>query len=451
MINKQTTLDLNGPILSFIQQPSSVTLNSGESATFSGIATATYPTQDPVNPATNTGSISYQWYVDGYGALVDGSIPVLGLTVVGSATTTLSVSNVTTPTSNNKRFYLVADVIPSAYSQPTGSAVIAGTARSTGNASNRPKSSDTAILTVNPIISVISNPSDQEVSEGVLATFTASGSSSDETAVSFRWQLNGSFLVDNGTTIIGSNTNTLQISLTGGSSNTVRAEISHPTASNSPVYTSSANFNVLVTRSVINFEKFNEGSTRITTGSFDLTQVANFELNSFNEDDQSVVIYAPEKDIKVRISLAGAAGRSRTTRGGGNGGNGGYTVFEIILRKNVEYVFKLGSEYNTGGTPSGGYNNGGGLSAFYRQSEVLVVSGGGGGSGIYADGGNGGGAEQSGSNGKLARTITGQIPSRAAPGAGGQLAPVGSLGLDGSTMRRVDGKFTDEITQDRTF
>ena len=39
MSGKQTTLDLNGPILSFIQQPQSVTVNHDTTATLIGIAT----------------------------------------------------------------------------------------------------------------------------------------------------------------------------------------------------------------------------------------------------------------------------------------------------------------------------------------------------------------------------------------------------------------------------
>jgi hypothetical protein len=63
MTEKQTTLDLNGPILSFIQQPVAVSTTLS-TATFVGIATATFPTQTPANPATNTGTIEYRWYAE---------------------------------------------------------------------------------------------------------------------------------------------------------------------------------------------------------------------------------------------------------------------------------------------------------------------------------------------------------------------------------------------------
>ena len=66
MTEKQTTLDLNGPILSFIQQPVAV-VTGLSTATFVGIATATFLTQIPANPATGTGDISYRWYAEGIG------------------------------------------------------------------------------------------------------------------------------------------------------------------------------------------------------------------------------------------------------------------------------------------------------------------------------------------------------------------------------------------------
>ena len=49
-INKQTTLDLNGPVLSFVQHPEPASSCTSGIATFVGLATATFPTQDPANP-----------------------------------------------------------------------------------------------------------------------------------------------------------------------------------------------------------------------------------------------------------------------------------------------------------------------------------------------------------------------------------------------------------------
>ena len=62
-----TSLDLNGPFLRFTSEPESETVNDGGSVTLSGIATAEFkhnPTTIPGEFVTNTGSISYQWYID---------------------------------------------------------------------------------------------------------------------------------------------------------------------------------------------------------------------------------------------------------------------------------------------------------------------------------------------------------------------------------------------------
>lgn len=159
--HKQTTLDLNGPILSFTTNPVGAigigtTIGSigGGSVTLTGIATATFTSIGTItNPATNTGFITYRWYEVGVGALGDSTY------VTGTATTSLTLSNLITPTDNGREFYLVADYVPSAYSQPSGSPVTAGTARSTGNAINDPVSSGIGTIVVLPRLEIISQPS----------------------------------------------------------------------------------------------------------------------------------------------------------------------------------------------------------------------------------------------------------------------------------------------------
>ena len=92
---RTTTLDLNGPVISWVSQPTEV--STCGVATFTGIATATFPTQTPTNPAKLTGALTYQWYykvgaADTVGQLYNGTIAGLGLTgVTGAASTTLTV------------------------------------------------------------------------------------------------------------------------------------------------------------------------------------------------------------------------------------------------------------------------------------------------------------------------------------------------------------------------
>ena len=184
---KQTTLDLNGPILSFTTHPvgvasTGVNIGStgGGTATFTGIATA-----------SGTGSISYQWYESDVGPLSNSTY------VTGTATTTLTITNLITPTDNNRRFFLTADYVPSAYQ--SSSPVTAGTARSTGNAINDPLSSNVGILTVYPLIEVIAQPTDKRVTPNTNTTFTIDASLSDSffgTGISYQWQLNGQNIDD---------------------------------------------------------------------------------------------------------------------------------------------------------------------------------------------------------------------------------------------------------------
>jgi hypothetical protein len=432
MLNKQTTLDLNGPNISFTQQPQSITINNSGSAQFVGIATATFPVQDPPNPATGTGSLAYRWYESSFGALNDGANSTLGATISGSGTTTLSITGAT---KTNLRFYVIADYVPSAYSQPSGAVVTVGTARSTGNATNEPALSNTAILTVRPLISVVTNPTSASVALNARANFSALGASNDGTSVSYRWQLNNNDISDSGN-ISGSGTPNLSISLPNESNNTVRARISHPTASNSPIFTNSANFTVVQPRRLLNFERV-DASGQLSFSSHDLlagpyvqngvAAVGIAALNLFN------IVYAPERDLNVRITLAGGAATPvQFGTPASFCGQGGVSTFDYTFERNVEYVFYLATSY--GDTLSlyypGPYlkcwTGGGFSSSLYRKSRLVAVCGGGGGAGnqqlystnsiAYKKGGSGGGVNVSGQSGESAFGISAPGGTAPAPG-----------------------------------
>ena len=187
MSGKQTTLDLNGPILSFIRQPVGVSTSNNGTTTLVGIATATFPTQTPANPATNTGSISYRWYEVGFGELSD------GVNITGSATTSLTISNLITPRDNQRKFYLGADYVASAYGL-TGVAVTVGSARSTGNAINEPINSNTANVNVLPLIEIISQPSSRQAIINSNASFNVAANLTDSfftSGLSYQWFVDG--------------------------------------------------------------------------------------------------------------------------------------------------------------------------------------------------------------------------------------------------------------------
>ncbi len=181
MLDNQTSLYLNGPILSFIENPVGVTTLPNSQATFTGFATAFFTG----NINFPDGNMQYRWYEVGIGALTDDS------TIVGSSTTTLTISNLKTPQDNSRKFYLEATYVASAYSQPSGSDVTAGTARSTANAINGPVNSNIATLTVLPTINITSQPQSLIVGTGGQANFNVQAELSDSSFgdLSYQWKI----------------------------------------------------------------------------------------------------------------------------------------------------------------------------------------------------------------------------------------------------------------------
>ena len=95
--NVNTTLDLNGPTLVFTENPVGLTTNHRGSVTLSGFATAIFP-EGQTERSSNTGSIVYQWY-NNNGPLID------SINVIGSATTSLTVTNLLNPDNAQDQFF----------------------------------------------------------------------------------------------------------------------------------------------------------------------------------------------------------------------------------------------------------------------------------------------------------------------------------------------------------
>ena len=195
-----STLDLNGPILSLSEQPTGATgigttagATGGASVSFTGIATGVDP---------GTGYLSYQWYEQDVGKLSDDTY-ITGTASTGPVGTaaTLTISNLITPTDNQRKFYVEVDYVPSAY----------GVGRSTGNAWNEPLTSGIATATVTPLIEVVSQPT-----EGVQALIDVNANisvNSDLTDgyfaddLTYQWYLNGE-LVEDGVKTVTTTTGT---------------------------------------------------------------------------------------------------------------------------------------------------------------------------------------------------------------------------------------------------
>ena len=411
MSEQQTTLDLNGPVLSFTTQPVGVSSTGvgvgstgGGTATFVGIATAAFTTVDgtPTNPATNTGSIVYQWYEEGVGALSNNTY------VTGTATTTLTLLNLITPTDNQRKFYLEADYVPSAYQ--SSSPVTAGTTRSTGNAINEPLNSNTASVTVFPLITITSQPGVATVTEGFPVNFSVDAVLSDSTfgSLSYQWQLNQQNLSDNAL-VQGSSGKVLTITPSTAGISTIRVTVSNP---NTPsVISNDANLNTLSisARKLVNFEYILLSSinsqllqTNLFDGEYIISQQSNQGLVSF---------YSPETDIDVEMDLYGGKGTDEpiSSKIDNNypGGEGGFSRIKFTMIKNTEYVIVgLNSKINT--------------PFIYRKGTLIATVGAGGNAGSFAKGGFGGGIGVSGTRGQGVRG-----------GLGGQAIRAGNLPSNG--------------------
>ena len=199
-----TTLNLNGPILSFTENPTGATgigttegATGGASVSFTGIATA-----DLLGNSTDgTGYLSYQWYEVDVGKLSN-STYVTGTASTGPIGTgaTLTISNLITPRDNQRKFYVQADYVASAYQQDQ-----LGIAKSTGNAWNEPLSSGIGTATVTPLIEIVAQPPqgrqaliNQNASMTVNADLTDSYFADD---LLYQWYLNGEEVSDGTVTV----------------------------------------------------------------------------------------------------------------------------------------------------------------------------------------------------------------------------------------------------------
>ncbi len=221
------------------------------------------------------------------------------------------------------------------------------------------------------------------------------------------------------TKIKGSQEKTLEIQRNTVGIHTVQCEISHPTAVNNPASSSTRENSVIMTNQVefsalsaVNLTRSNltYEITKDNSDGVHKTETVNLFVqpmtlagNSTSADNavRNIHIFAPEEDIKVKITLAGSAGESfwddqpwgHTSKGG----EGGKTVFTYTLVKNTEYTVKLGCTVE----PTASIGRGGAGAFFYEGGRLLVCCGGGGASGGHRScpGGRGGGAGIAGENG----------------------------------------------------
>ena len=420
MFNKQTTLDLDGPKLGFSTDPQDLTINTGTAATFVAIGTAIFPSHIPAQFATNTGIVTYRWYVDDVAVFDDpdkvgAGESAVGVNYLGAGTTTLQIFDNT----KSKTVYCEADYIPSAYGLP-GIAVTVGSARSTGHAISEPIRSASATLSVIPTLSIVTQPVDRIVPIGAAATFGVNASLSDDSTegFSYQWQVNGSDVSDGTLVVSGTKSNTATLTYTRNNANNLDAPDSD-------------------TAVEVDFSE--QSTVTLTYGIYDITVDA---------------------DVTADLRALGAGGGSSIQRSIA-GGSGGLSTGQFTFLEGTTYKLVVGgagenggqggvgldvseddrgiSSGNIGGGGQGGGGSGrtgggGGFTGLFvgsvsQDNAVIIAGGGGGGSNDPALGGDGGGL--TGGDGANAPRRGGQGGTQSAGGDGGTAGGITWPGEDG--------------------
>ena len=199
-------------------------------------------------------------------------------------------------------------------------------------------------------------------------------------------------------TVSGGTTPNLKLSADRVSTSEVKCKISHPNSVlnkadadgstilsagtlDSGLVTKTADFEVISATnksiSILNFETVNDkDSSSYSSGSQNLfLNDINFQTNDDDTDPvvsgRTFIMYPPDENIAVKITMGASAGFGHN---GNTRGRGGVTVFTYTLQKNTEYVFKLGTTVS----PPTSLGYGGAGAFFYEKGRLLVACGGGG-------------------------------------------------------------------------
>ena len=332
-------------------------------------------------PPVNKGSVDYRWHEVGVGPLSDSA------TVTGTATTTLTISNLRTPTDNGRQFFLQVD-----YDPDTATGI--GSMKITGNAPNEPFNSGISTVTVTPLVEITTQPVLTSTFPNLATDITVVASLSDTSFaddIQYQWQLDSSD-VSNGTitkngvdtVVAGATTPTLTLtSNDSGIGYVARCRVTSATASNSPIVSDSQIYTVNVPTNVINIEAIKNAGTQATLSNVDLSTgdiILIAATSSTAADFFLYSLYSPNKDVDVEMDLYGGAGASV---GGQGGGQGGYSRIRFTMNKNEEYVIVgLTEAINT--------------PFLYRKASLIACVGQGGAAGNNGNGGNGGGVNVEG-------------------------------------------------------
>ena len=175
--------------------------------------------------------------------------------------------------------------------------------------------------------------------------------------------------------ISGSKTDTLTISRTDAALYRLFCRVSN-SDTNPDVTSSIAKLDVSVGRALLKFERYSQGVVTVEAEERDIAKMGGMSFRADADRNARIIcVWAPEEDVDVKVTVGGAEGASNN---GNRGGTGGISVFKTTLKRNEEYIIKLGVNYNQGGGPRGGINGGGGICGIYHKAKLIAVAGGGG-------------------------------------------------------------------------
>ena len=198
--------------------------------------------------------------------------------------------------------------------------------------------------------------------------------------------------------ISGSKTDTLTISRTDAALYRLFCRVSNSDTNPGIVTSSIAKLDVSVGRALLKFERYSQGVVTVEAEERDIAKMGGMSFRADADRNARIIcVWAPEEDVDVKVTVGGAEGASNN---GNRGGTGGISVFKTTLKRNEEYIIKLGVNYNQGGGPRGGINGGGGICGVYHKAKLIAVAGGGGGAGFNGRGGDGGGLQVAGEDGQ---------------------------------------------------
>ena len=362
-----TNLKLNGPTLAYLTQPVDTSESITGFATFTGIATATYPSSpgDIIE-----GTFEFHWYLDNTEIFNSSGIAIASSGNISTCT----FSNIPS-TSDGKLVKIITDYIP-------------GTNES--NAINDDLNSDSATLTLIPGIQIITQPQSVEVATGNDTVFSVGAQLEDGTTdnLFYQWYVDNQPIIDgvsSGYTYSGSGTSTLTVNVGNDVSvdKDVYVEVSNPQSYNSPLNSNIVSMSVVAPRPIIKYEAYTFNNQYQSLDiDFNNNSLYSLDSNTFGSTYSIIQFHSTEKNNILNIEMYASKGANN---GGYSGGNGGLSTIKFTAVKDIEYTL-IGISNNS--------------SLFlYRGSNLIACVGAGGNAGTSGNGGDGGGINIPGSDG----------------------------------------------------